>query len=154
MKPISFTCERILEVPRSRIFEKIQDLDTWDSFTGYGILPGVREANYESRKNGMEGAVIKAFNTDGSQHKEKILTWHPPDLIKVKLYHFHRPLSALATHFIETWSFYKVGDQQIARRRMQLHPTSPFSKPLLWLISILLRKAIERHLEYIAGYKE
>jgi hypothetical protein len=59
---------------------------------------------------------------------------------------FSAPLSRLATEFVESWAFEREGTATRVTRSFELHPKSGFTRPALWLISLLLRRAIARHL--------
>jgi hypothetical protein len=58
-------------------------------------------------------------------------------------------VSRLARAFDETWEFERVGDRTHVVRSFEMHPKSALKRPLLWLISFLLRGAIARHLEQL-----
>ena len=46
----------------------------------------------------------------------------------------------------ETWQFEQAAGLTPVVRSFSLHPRSAATRPLLWLISLLLRRAIARHL--------
>jgi hypothetical protein len=55
----------------------------------------------------------------------------------------------LATGFVETWEFERVSHETQAARSFELNAKSMLTKPLLWLISFFLKRAIDRHLTEI-----
>jgi len=59
---------------------------------------------------------------------------------------FSWPLSRLAKSFDETWEFQRVGEKTNVVRSFELHAKSTFTRPILWLISFLLKKAINQQL--------
>jgi len=59
---------------------------------------------------------------------------------------FSAPLPRLATEFQESWSFERAGTATRVTRSFELHPKSAVTRPALWLISLLLRRAVARHL--------
>ncbi len=59
---------------------------------------------------------------------------------------FSKPLSGLATGFVETWEFERVGHETKAVRSFELNAKSTLTKPVLWFISFFLKRAIARHL--------
>ena len=146
MKPISFSCEETLAVPPERIAEQILDLDRWPGFEGYGPLPGIRAAEFEVRTPEVVGSRIRVTDTDGSSHVEEIVEWEPDRRLRLRMGEFSPPLSRLATWFDETWRFERTGEATRVVRSFELHPRSAATRPLLWLISALLRRAIARHL--------
>jgi hypothetical protein len=85
-------------------------------------------------------------NTDGSTQVEQIVEWEPQRRLRLRMGGFSPPLSRLATRFDETWDFYLSGSQTRVIRSFELHPKSGWTRPALWLISLLLKRAIDRHL--------
>jgi hypothetical protein len=59
---------------------------------------------------------------------------------------FSAPLARLATWFEETWDFERSDNATKVTRSFNLHSKSALTRPLLWVISIFLKKAIARHL--------
>ena len=146
MKPITFSCEETLGIPPERIAEQILDISRWSGFQGYGVLPGIKAAEFEVRTPEIVGTRIRVIDTDGSSHVEEIVEWEPDRRIRLHMHEFSPPLSRLATGFEETWEFSCVGRDTRVVRIFELHARSRVTRPLLWLISILLKKAIARHL--------
>jgi hypothetical protein len=144
--PIRFSCEDTLGSTPEEIARQILDLDLWPGFEGYGPLPGIRAAEFESRTPEVVGTRIRVTDTDGSSHLEEVVEWEPGRRVRLRMGEFSPPLSRLATGFDETFEFEQVGEQTRVVRRFELHPKSKATRPLLWLISLLLRKAVARHL--------
>jgi hypothetical protein len=149
MPIIRFICEASLKVGAQTIFDGILDLQNWPSFKGYGPLPGIRKAEYGFKTTNVVGTIIQVENTDGSQHTETIQEWVPEKSIMIELGNFSAPLSHLATHFTEKWSFLPAEKPQIMRREFILHAKSRLTLPFLWIISILMKRAVDRHSAYI-----
>jgi uncharacterized protein YndB with AHSA1/START domain len=146
MNSITFSCEETLAMPPEEVARQILDLDLWPGFEGYGPLPGIRAAEFEIRTAEVVGTRIRVTNTDGSSHVEEIVIWEPGRRIRLQMGGFSPPLSRLATGFDETFEFEPTGEQTRVVRRFELHPRSVIARPLLWLISLMLKKAITRHL--------
>lgn len=151
MSPIVFECRQSLPHAPLAICENIADLTRWAEFTGYGPLPGIASAAYETRTPNMVGSRIRVQNKDGSGHVEEIYTWQPEQAVGMKLHEFTPPLRHLATHFTEDWRFRWEGNMTHVTRSFQLFPTRPTTRPVLWLISLLFRRAIARHLADMAA---
>ena len=150
MKPIWFTCEATLPRQPEEIAGQILDLSKWPEFNGYGPLPGIKQADFETKTYEIVGTRIRATNRDGSYHVEEIVEWEPSRRLRLHMHEFSPPLSRLATSFDETWEFERNGDQTKVVRSFEMHPKSALTRPLLWLISFLLKRAIARHLEQMA----
>jgi hypothetical protein len=146
LKPFTFSCEETLGIPPEQFAEQILDICRWSSFQGYGVLPGIKAAEFEIRTAEIVGSKIRVTNTDGSSHIEEIVEWEPDRRIRVHMHEFSLPLSRLATGFEETWEFSRMGRDTRVVRSFELHPKSRITSPLIWLISILLKRAIARHL--------
>lgn len=146
MQPISFTCTDTLTIAPEEIVRQILDVAKWTDFTGYGPLPGIKAAAFEVRTPAVVGTRIRVTNTDGSSHVEEIAEWEPDRRLRFDMKNFSPPVSRLATGFVETWEFERLGDSTRVRRSFELHPKSALARPVLWLISVLLKKAVARHL--------
>ena len=142
MKPITFSCEETLGI----LPEQILDISRWSGFQGYAVLPGIKAAEFEIRTLEIVGSRIRVIDTDGSSHLEEIAEWQPDRRIRLQMHEFSPPLSRLATGFEETWEFSCIGRDTRVVRSFELHASSRVTRPLLWLISILLKRAIARHL--------
>lgn len=146
LKPITFVCEETLGMVPEQIAEQILDIARWSSFQGYAVLPGISTAEFEIRTPEIVGSRIRVTSTDGSSHVEEIVEWEPDRRVRLNMREFSPPLSRLATRFIETWEFYRSGRDTRVVRSFELHATSGVTRPLVWLISILLKRAVARHL--------
>jgi uncharacterized membrane protein len=146
MEPIRFSCRATLDLPPEEIAAGILDLDRWPEFTGYGPLPGIRSAEFELRTPQIVGSKVRVTNTDGSTHVEQIVEWAPPRRLRLHMGEFTPPLSRLASGFDEIWEFESDGDATRVVRSFEMHPRSDLTRPLLWLISRLVKRAIARHL--------
>jgi hypothetical protein len=146
-KPIRFTCEATLRQKPAEIASQILDLNKWPGFNGYGPLPGIREAEFETKPPEIVGTRIRVTNRDGSTHVEEIVEWEPTRRLRLQMHEFSPPVARLATAFDESWEFERDGERTHVVRSFEMRPKSALTRPLLWLISLLLRRAIARHLE-------
>lgn len=149
-KPIRFVCQTVLKMKPEAITSRILEVENWSDFRGYGPLPGIRQAVFLKRTANVTGSSIAVTNTDGSTHVEEITRWEPEKRIEMRLHQFSKPLSRLATHFDETWEFDAGENGTQVTRTFALYSQSGLMKPVLWLISILLKRAVERHMRQIA----
>jgi hypothetical protein len=151
VKPITFSCEETLAMLPEEIAGQILDLANWTGFTGYGPMPGIKAAAFDTRTPGVVGTRIKVTNTDGYSHVEEVVEWEPERRLRLDMKDFSPPLSRLATGFVETWEFERLGGGTRVVRSFSLHPKSLFALPALWLISFLLKRAVARHLSQMRG---
>jgi hypothetical protein len=94
----------------------------------------------------MTGSRIRVRNRDGSEHVEEITEWNPGERVVLQLREFSPPLSTFADRFIEEWDFTPGLDGTQVRRTFSLYPRSAVARVSLWAISLLLRRAMARHL--------
>jgi hypothetical protein len=146
MKPITFSCTETLPLAPEEIAGQILDLANWPGFTGYGPLPGIKAAAFEARTPAVVGTRIRVTNMDGSSHVEEVVEWEPDRRLRLDMKDFSPPLSRLATGFVETWQLERLGDGTRATRSFEMRPKSFLARPVLWLISFLLKRAVARHL--------
>jgi uncharacterized membrane protein len=151
ISPIRFSCEATMDLLPEEIAGQILDLDRWSDFAGFGPLPGIKSAEFEIRTPTVIGTKVRVTNTDGSSHVEEIAEWQPERRLQLRMQDFSPPLSRLATSFDETWEFERSGNQTRVLRSFEMHPTTSLARPVLWLISRLLKRAITRHLEQLRG---
>jgi len=151
MKPISFCCRESLPLRPEEIAAQILDVACWPDFTGFGVIPGIRAAELEVQRPGIVGSRFRVTNTDGSSHVEEIIEWQPDRRLRLRMQDFSAPLSRLATHFEETWEFQNVGDKTRVTRFFQMHAKSALTRPLLWAISLFLKRAIARNLRQMSA---
>ena len=146
MKPVTFACNEILTLAPEDVARQILDLTKWPDFHGYGPLPGIKAAEFEVRTPDIVGSRIRVTNQDGSSHVEEIVEWQPTQRIRLHMKEFSLPLSRLATWFVETWDFERVGNETKVTRSFEMNAKSLLAWPVLWVISFMLKRAIARHL--------
>lgn len=146
MKSVSFSCVATLTETPEEIAEQILDVSNWTDFQGYGPLPGIVSAEFEVRTPEVVGSRVRVRNSDGSSHIEEIVSWDPASKIELRMAEFSAPLSRLATGIDEIWSFTRRDETTVVERSFALHARSFWTRPMLVVISMLLRRAIDRHL--------
>ncbi|MEQ9497706.1 MAG: SRPBCC family protein [Deltaproteobacteria bacterium] len=149
MAPVRFTCVQVMKIGPDEVRAGILDVEQWTDFRGYGPLPGIRRATFVERTPEVVGSRIAVENEDGSTHVEQIVAWG--DEIAMRMSSFSPPLSRLATHFDESWRFETIADGTRVERTFVLHAKSAWTRPLLSLIALPLRRAVARHLASMAG---
>ncbi len=150
---IAFSIRASCSLPPEQICKAFFDADSWSSFVGYGPLPGVKRAVKEAPHDAKVGTIFYVENTDGSTHKETVEAYDPGKRIAIRMDCFSPPLRSMATHFTECWEFAEsdAGCQLI--RTFELHPTNKLSTVPLWIISRLLKKAVEIHTSHVTNPK-
>jgi len=54
MQSIRFSCEAILQRTPEDISPQILDASKWPDFTGFGLIPGIKNAEFEIRTTGID----------------------------------------------------------------------------------------------------
>ena len=150
LKPLKFSCLKILKIDPEILFEEFLKVENWNDFDGFLFLPGIKKANFITQTKSITGSIINVENSDGSFHNETIIEWIPNKKIVIKFNQFSKPLSYLASHFIETWDILEEHDVLLFYRSFEIHPKGRCQKISLWFISKFLKIAICRHTKEIA----
>jgi hypothetical protein len=149
---VTFNVQIPLQIAPEDLFLHTLELSDWPSFKGYGPLPGIQEATFLKRTQDISGSIIRVQNTDGSTHEEHIIEWDPPKRLVIHFQQFSPPLSYLADHFIEQWVVQNDhAETPTLHRSFELVPKHSWTVLPLWLISLLLRRAIKQHTQEICG---
>lgn len=154
MKPLLFSCSATVALAPEIIARRILDVDNWIDFKGYGLIPGIRMAEFAIRTPNIVGSQIRVTNTDGSTHIEEIIEWQSDRRVRLLMKDFSAPLSRLASGFQETWEFERLGNETKISRSFEIHPKSILARPLLWILVFFLKRAITRHLQQMQGHHE
>lgn len=145
MKPIQINIHGSTNQTPHEICAFFLETERWPEFTGYSFLPGIKQARFENKTPDLVGSRIRVLNTDGSTHVEEIVEWDEDNKIVLRFQEFSAPLQHLATHFIETWEFRRVGTQTELTRSMTFHPKGLLGWLMLIPISRLMKKAFEQN---------
>ena len=71
MKPITFSCAEILGISSDEIARQILDVARWPDFKGFGVLPGIKAAEFEIETPEIVGSRIKSsIRTDRVMSKK------------------------------------------------------------------------------------
>lgn len=146
MKPVEIKIVGHIQKTSPEICREILDTERWSEFKGYSILPGIKNAQFETKTPEVVGSRIKVQNTDGSSHIEEIIEWDVANRIALRFQEFNSSLQNLATHFIETWEFRESPYGTEASRIMTMYPKGLFGWLMLIPISKLMKKAFEENL--------
>ena len=139
-------CELEVRLPAEVFFEKILDVESWPSFRGWGPIPGIRSARFRRRTPEVVGSEIEVVNADGSSHVEEVVEWRPSRSVVIRMAGFSPPLSALATHLVETWSLEPSAGGTRVTRSFELFASGWRGRLALPIVAWMLGRASARHL--------
>ncbi len=98
MKPITFACRKTLSLAPEAIANQILDLAKWPDFRGYGPIPRIKTAEFESRTANVvadsgrwSSSTGRAFHPQDSYERFQICILHFIPLSQACLAQSHRP---------------------------------------------------------------
>lgn len=144
MNPITIQVIGTTTQTPDEICTQFLDTQRWTDFKGYGVLPGIRRAQFMLKTPELVGSRIRVENTDGSSHFEEIIAWDSSVGFALQFDGFTPPLKFLASHFIEHWAFRPVPQGTEIHRTMAMYPKNWLGWLVLLPISRLMRKAFEQ----------
>ena len=150
MAPIQIKITGHVKKSSQDICAEFLDTSRWSEFKGYGMLPGIKNASFETQTPNLIGSRIKVQNTDGSSHVEEIIEWDTARGIAMRFCDFSAPLSNLATHFIERWQFSESNGGTDIVRSMTMYPKGIAGQLMLIPISKMMKKALEQNSKEMA----
>src|SRR5688572_26298440 len=92
-------------VPPAVLFDFTNDARNFVSFTGYGPIPGIREAAYITPGEPALGSQRTVLKTDGTSHLEEITVFDPPHQHTSRITGFAPPFSWLVQQGEDDWAF-------------------------------------------------
>lgn len=146
---IALTVTAALPMTAAEFAAQILVLENWKDFTGYGPVPGIESAHFETRTPEIVGSRIRVVDVGGTTHREEIVEWNPARRLRLRFDDFSPPLCYLADHFEETFEFESQGDSTRVTRSMLLEPRIFLAWPILWFLSFFIEAALARHLSDI-----
>lgn len=148
---LKLTIVRLFHVPAHRVFDFTSDDNNFTTFTGYGPIPGIVKARYETAGPPRLGAIRRVEKTDGTEHREEITVFEPPGRHSSRITGLSFPFSWLVREGIDDWQFRAEGPAlTVVERTFSFELTTPLVAPIAWLIlHLLMKKAAHRDLENI-----
>ncbi len=144
---IKFTVATTVELSPPALCEQIFDVSKWQSFAGYGPIPGIENARVENLNEDRIGTRFHVKNTDGSTHIETVIGFIPQKELVLRIDNFSSPLNLIGSHFVEQWQFEAEWDKTKVERSFELYPLNFFGSVILKIISMFLKKAVRNHLD-------
>lgn len=146
MSPITFSIDEMVSASPDDIARQFLDLDRWRAFQGFGSIPAISNARFETKKENLVGATIRITNSDGSSNLATISEWQPDTRVSLKMTDFIGPLVDLVTSIEQILEF-EADDRGTTKvtRYVHIHPKSEEAITALHDIALDLKKAILIH---------
>ena len=145
MEAIRFVTESTYRGSPEAVIEKIFNPSEWKTFSGWAIIPAVREVTISEFCDEKIGTIFSVENADGSTHREIVVNHTPGKLLEMRMDRFSRPLAWISDYFLETWRFERLGEATQMQRIFELHARNALGKILLIPIAFCLKRAIHSH---------
>lgn len=134
-----------------RSFDFTNDAANLVSFVGYGPIPGIREAVYETPGEPTLGSRRRVSNTDGTEHAEEIVAFERPSRHTTRITGIAPPFAWLVRYGEDEWRFTERDRGTEIDRTFTFELTTPLAAPVAWLIlHTLMRAAVRRDLANVA----
>ncbi|MEX2153808.1 MAG: SRPBCC family protein [Gemmatimonadaceae bacterium] len=149
---IKFAAHEFLLVDATTAFDFTNDARNFVSFVGFGIVPGIREARYETPGAPRLGSRRRITKTDGTDHLEEITAFEKPTLHVSRISGLTAPLSWLVRSAEDAWRFSPASSGTRIDRVFAFELTSPLVAPIAFpLMHIFMRIAIRRDLRNVSN---
>jgi hypothetical protein len=139
------------DFPPERLFDFTNDAANFVSFVGFGFVPGIRSARYETEEPPRLGSRRRILKTDGTEHLEEIIAFERPVLHGSRISALSPPLSWLVRSGEDTWRFRAEGASGTAvERTFSFELTSPLAAVVAFpLLHLFMRVAVRRDLRNV-----
>ena len=84
-------------------------------------------------------------NTDGSEHREQVVRYHPPKILEDRIFGMTSPFRFLVRKAHDVFDFETIGNQTLLRRAFRFTLRSPIALPIAWALLPVFRRALRRH---------
>jgi hypothetical protein len=139
-----------LGVEPEAAFDFTNRAENFRSFTGFGPIPGIREASYVTPGEPRLGSLRRIVKTDGTEHSEEITVFEPPARHTSRIRGLGPPFSWLVREGEDDWVFTPERGGTRVDRTFVFTLTSPLAAPVAQLVlHTLMRAAIRRDLANI-----
>lgn len=145
-----FTTVNDVRMPPPQAYAAILDLANWPLFRGYGPLPGIAEATLPEGGPIVAGSRVRVRNTDGSVHHERVVELVPDARYRVTM-ELVPPASWWMARIDEDVRLEPIPSGTRILRRFETVPRFGLAWPVVWAITQLLRRAVERHDRAVRG---
>lgn len=146
-KPFRFSVNAQVELSPAEVMDQILEVSRWSDFPGYGFIPGIDKAQFQVWCDEIVDSRILVENTDGSRHVEEVVDYVSEQRICFEMKEFDSVVAHLVDHIEETWTLEADSKKTSLTRTFALHSAHWVARPLVWVVSQMLKRAVLRHME-------
>lgn len=135
------------DVARDSLFDFTNDAANFTSFVGFGPVPGIRKASYETAGPPRLGSTRRILKTDGTEHIEEITVFERPSRHTSRITALSPPFSWLVRSGQDDWKFVADGSGTVVERTFTFTLTYPLAALVAFpLLHLFMRMAVRRDL--------
>jgi len=136
----------VLPMERGEVFEFLVSQEGFETFAGWGPIPGIAKVENLGGSFTEPGSFIAVTNTDGSAHRECVVSCERPARYAIRIQDFSSPFRLLIRHADEVWTLEEHGEGCLLDRSFEFELRSALLCPLSFLIAQgPFRAAVRRH---------
>lgn len=149
---LHFTLRHPFSADPERLFDFTNDARNFVSFDGFGPIPGIAGASYETPGEPRLGSRRRILKTDGTEHFEEIVLFERPARHTSRITGVSPPFSWLVRWGEDDWRFHRAGLGTLVERTFRFELTSPLAALIAApLLHVFMRGAARRDLRNIAS---
>jgi ribosome-associated toxin RatA of RatAB toxin-antitoxin module len=147
---LSFTTTHLFRVTPERLFDFTNDAPNFVSFVGFGPIPGIRKATYETVGEPRIGSKRRITKTDGTEHFEELVVFDRPRRHVSRITGLSPPFSWLVRYGEDDWKFMPSNSGTLIERTFAFELTNPLAAlPAFPLLHLFMRFAVIRDLRNV-----
>ena len=147
---LAISTAREFDRPADVVFDFTNDAANFTTFAGFGPIPGIRTATYETAGEPAAGSRRRMIKTDGTEHIEEIVRLERPSRHVSKITALSPPFSWLVKSGEDDWRFIASDKGTIVERTFAFELTTPIAAVVAWpLLQLFMRPAVKRDLRNI-----
>lgn len=132
------------------LFDFTNDAANFSSFVGFGPIPGIRNARYETTGEAAVGSRRRVVKSDGTEHVEKIVELQRPVRHVSRITELSPPFSWLVRYGEDDWRFRPSHAGTLVQRTFTFELTTPLAAIAAYpLLRLFMRSAIHRDFQNI-----
>ena len=149
---VGFTTHHRFDASPDRLFDFTNDAANFTSFAGFGPIPGIRKATYETAGVPRLGSKRRILKNDGTEHIEEITAFERPARHTSRITGLSPPFSWLVRFGEDHWKFAADESGTVVERTFAFELTSPLAAFVAFpLLHFFMRMAVRRDLRNIGA---
>lgn len=132
-------------VPPDDAYDFLVSPAAFETFTGWGPIPGIDRLEWQHGGCSQEGSVATVYNTDGSTHRERVVLAARGERYEIAIDEFSSAFRFLVSGARETWVLEPNAAGTLGHREFVFQLRSAAGYPIGLLVAKFFRNAIVRN---------